>query len=179
MPVEVRSTFPGAGSARRRLRERAEAYLEHLGQSRAFLSVLLVGDVEIRRLNRVWRGKDRATDVLSFPQPQEPGNGPVLGDVVISVETAARRARHEKRPVGRELDRYLAHGLLHLLGYDHERPDDARQMAEREAELTGTVGLTGAALQGGRKSPVSSRRKVGAGAGREASQRVGRRQPRD
>jgi probable rRNA maturation factor len=136
--------------ALRRLRARARAYLATLGRSEAELSILLVTDRRIRALNRHWRGEDAATDVLSFPQSQPPGNGPLLGDVVISFDTAARRARTEARPVGVELDRYLAHGLLHLLGFDHERPVDARRMAEWEGRLARAEGLVGASLREGR-----------------------------
>jgi probable rRNA maturation factor len=130
-----------------------------LGREDAELSVLLVGDRRMRALNRSWRGKDAATDVLSFPLSDPPGVGPLLGDVVISLDTAARRAREEGRPVARELDRYLAHGILHLLGFDHERPADARRMAEREAELARSEGLVGAALREGleRKTWTRSR----------------------
>ena len=88
----------------------------------------------MRRLNRAWRGKDRPTDVLSFPAG---GPGALLGDIVISLDTARRAAKEEGRGVGAELDRYLAHGLLHLLGHDHERPADARRMAEAEDALVG------------------------------------------
>jgi probable rRNA maturation factor len=151
------------------------------------LSILLVGDAEIRRLNRTWRGKDRATDVLSFPQPHEPGNGPVLGDVVISMEMAVRRAKQDGRPVGRELDRYLAHGVLHLLGFDHEKPAEAKRMAEREEALIGTVGLIGTALQwiaagrAGRSVPRSvpqSVPKTRGARGRAVKAGAGRRRPR-
>jgi probable rRNA maturation factor len=171
VPVEVRSTHPGTDSARRRLRQSAGHFLKALEQLDKHLSILLVGDVEIRRLNRTWRGKDRATDVLSFPQPHEPGNGPVLGDVVISMETAVRRAKQDGRPVGRELDRYLAHGLLHLLGFDHEKPAEAKQMAAREAELIGTAGLIGTALQKSVPLKRGARRAVKAGAGRRRARK--------
>jgi probable rRNA maturation factor len=145
--VLARSEHPRGGPALRRLRARAVSYLRALGREDAELSLLLVGDGRIRTLNRKWRGKDRATDVLSFPSSEPPGNGPVLGDVVISLDTASRRARSEGRPVAAELDRYLAHGILHLLGYDHERPRDAAAMAGKEAELARVEGLVGAALR--------------------------------
>ncbi|HEX7489786.1 MAG TPA: rRNA maturation RNase YbeY, partial [Anaeromyxobacteraceae bacterium] len=118
----------------RRLRQRARRYLSALGCDRAELSLLVVGDAAMRRLNRAWRGKDQPTDVLSFPAG---GPGALLGDIVISLDTAQRAAREEGRGVGAELDRYLAHGLLHLLGHDHERPVDARRMAEAEDALVG------------------------------------------
>jgi probable rRNA maturation factor len=149
--VRLSSEHPGGRRHARRLRAAAAAYLEALGRGDAELSVVLVGDRRIRTLNREWRGVDRATDVLSFALSDPPGIGPVLGDVVMSVETAARRARSDGRPVSKELERYLAHGLLHLLGFDHERREDARRMAEQEAALARDEGLVGAALRGGRR----------------------------
>jgi probable rRNA maturation factor len=145
--VRVASEHPRGAAAARRLAARARAYLQALGRGGDELSVLLVTDRRIRALNRAWRGIDRATDVLSFPLSEPAGIGPVLGDVVLSLDTAARRARAEGRPVGVELDRYLAHGILHLLGFDHEKPRDARRMAEKETELARHEGLVGAALR--------------------------------
>ena len=149
MIVRLTSEHPRGATASRRLRARARAYLAALGREDAELSILVVGDRRIRAINREWRGKDEATDVLSFPLSDPPGIGTLLGDVVISLETAARRARDEGRPVARELDRYLAHGLLHLLGHDHERPGEARRMAALEETLARSEGLVGAALRKG------------------------------
>jgi len=98
----------------------------------AELSIVLVSDGEMQRLNRRWRRKDRPTDVLSFPLDA----GGLLGDVVISVDTARRQAAEQGTTLGREADRLLIHGLLHLLGYDHERsPAAARRMQRRERAL--------------------------------------------
>ncbi len=108
------------------------------------LSILVVSDRDIRRLNRRWRNKDVATDVLSFPagdSPAPPRALAVLGDVVISFDTAVRRVRRSGAALQDELDRYLVHGLLHLLGYDHETRADAREMAAIEEELLGARGL--------------------------------------
>jgi probable rRNA maturation factor len=145
--IRLSSEHPGGRALARRLRAKAALFLRALGRGGDELSVLLVGDRRIRALNRRWRGKDRATDVLSFPLSDPAGIGPVLGDVVMSVETAARRARADGRPIARELERYLAHGILHLLGYDHERPEDARRMAAKEAALARDEGLVGATLR--------------------------------
>lgn len=147
MTVRVANEHPrGAGPARM-LRSRAAAFLAALGRGRAELSVLLTTDRRIRGLNRRWRDIDRPTDVLSFPLSEPPGFGPLLGDVVISLDTAVRRARQDGRRVQEELDRYLAHGLLHLLGFDHRRPAEARRMARQEAELIQAEGLLGGALR--------------------------------
>ena len=116
-----------SGTSRRRMRRRAEALLGALGSADAELSILVTDDNEIRELNRRYRRLDRATDVLSFPM-----DGRILGDVVLSAETAARRApRHPER----EMTFYLVHGLLHLCGYDHSRADERRRMRAREREL--------------------------------------------
>jgi probable rRNA maturation factor len=146
--VRISCERRGAERAARRLRPRASAFLRALGRPDAELSVLLVGDGRIRALNRAWRGKDAATDVLSFPLSDPPGIGPLLGDVVMSFDTAIRRARAEGRSTEEELGRYLAHGILHLLGYDHEKAADARRMAKKEAALARGEGLVGAALRG-------------------------------
>lgn len=87
---------------------------------RGELSLVLAGDRLLRRLNRDYRGKDRPTDVLSFPGD---GGEAGLGDVVISVETAGRNARGLGRTLGQELDVLALHGFLHVLGYDHETDD--------------------------------------------------------
>jgi probable rRNA maturation factor len=119
-----------ARSARRLLRE--------LRLADAELSVVLCSDAVIHALNRDWRGRDRPTDVLSFAQGEGEGARPegLLGDVVISVDTAQRQADERGATLGRETDRLLVHGLLHLLGYDHEvSPAEARRMQRRERAL--------------------------------------------
>ena len=112
--------------------------------SREELSIALVTDREIRRLNLRWRRKDRPTDVLSFPL-EEPGN---LGDVVISMDTARRQAKEGGWPLAAELRRLLAHGILHCRGYDHESAADARRMAAAERRLLGRTGLVAASRPG-------------------------------
>ena len=94
------------------------------------VSLVLAGDRLLRRLNRDYRGKDRPTDVLSFPGD---GGEAGLGDVVISVETAERNARGLGRTLGQELDVLALHGFLHVLGYDHET--DGGTMERLEARL--------------------------------------------
>ena len=117
-----------------RLARSARRLLQGLRRGDAELSIVLVSDREMRALNRRWRGHDRPTDVLSFPQ--DAGRGALLGDVVISVDTARRQAAEQRTTLGREAERLLIHGLLHLLGYDHERsPADARRMQRRERVL--------------------------------------------
>ena len=146
MNVELRSEHPSGGGVARRVRARVRALLAALGRPEAGLSVLLTTDGRIRTLNRRWRSVDHATDVLSFPADDPPGSGPHLGDLAISLDTAARRARSAGRSLGAEVDRYLVHGLLHLVGHDHLRPEDARRMARREDELLGRAGMVADAL---------------------------------
>jgi len=105
----------------------------------AQVTILLVGARAIRALNRRWRGKDAATDVLSFSQREGEGGAlhpEVLGDVVVSVATAKRQAQENRCCLAAELDRLVAHGLLHLLGYEHEGDAaGARIMRRREEAL--------------------------------------------
>lgn len=113
------------------------AWLEDVAPARARggLTVAVTTDDRVRALNRRFRGVDRTTDVLSFPAG-EPGQ---LGDIVIARGVAARQARDLGHPVTTELRVLALHGLLHLLGYDHEQ-DDGR-MARAEARLRRKGGL--------------------------------------
>ncbi len=109
---------------------------------RAHLSVILTSDRAVQALNRDFRNKDKATDVLSFAfqEGKFPTPG-LLGDVVISWDTTQRQARELKVTNGEELLRLLIHGLLHLCGFDHEKVSrrEARRMRKREAELYGEL----------------------------------------
>ena len=103
------------------------------------ISILLADDKKIRELNRHYRGLDRSTDVLSFPQHEgdKQGLNPhLLGDVVVSTVTARRQSTQHKLSLEEELVLLLTHGILHLLGYDHERSDEeAHYMKEKTREL--------------------------------------------
>ncbi len=98
----------------------------------------------MRTLNRRYRGKDRTTDVLSFPMREGAFadlRPELLGDIVISVPAAERQAKEAGHSLIREIERLLVHGLLHLLGYDHERgPAAARRMRRREREILERLG---------------------------------------
>lgn len=123
----------------KRLTETAEKMLraENCPES-SEVSILLTDDEGITNLNREYLGKDRPTDVLSFYQAEEPRErGDVLGDVVISVETAKRQAEERKKSLGEELDLLVAHGILHLLGYTDYTEETARRMQERAGEIIG------------------------------------------
>lgn len=112
----------------------AETILRHAGQETGELSMVLMNDRAMRRLNAQYRGKDRPTDVLSFPQALPRGGAEqLIGDVVISLQTATRQAKERKSTLHAEVVRLLVHGILHLLGYDHERSQqEARRMGAKE-----------------------------------------------
>lgn len=102
------------------------------------VSILFVGDEEIHELNRDYRGVDRPTDVLSFPQdgfPTAPDQPLPLGDIVISVPTARRQAEELEQSLERELTFLVIHGLLHLTGMDHHEEGEAEAMYARQREL--------------------------------------------
>ena len=133
---------PPAGTAARldlaRLRRRGATLLRGLGRTGEELTLSLVDDQAIRELNRDYRDKDRPTDVLSFSLVEgDHGNhrGRLLGDVVISVETAARQARERRRGLEETVTRLLIHGMLHVVGHDHERAEEARAMSAEERRL--------------------------------------------
>ena len=111
-------------------------------KARGIVSLALVEDRTMRRLNRRFAGQDRATDVLSFPAggPGSPrGAVPFLGDIVVAVGVARRQARLAGHPVGVEIKILALHGLLHLLGHDHHA--DGGRMARLEARLRRKGGL--------------------------------------
>jgi probable rRNA maturation factor len=105
-------------------------------RARGEVTVALVSDGRMRALNRAFRGKDFATDVLSFPAGSPP---PFLGDIVIATGVARRQAAEAGHSIGTEFRILALHGLLHLLGYDHER--DKGQMKRLEARLRRAAGL--------------------------------------
>ncbi len=110
---------------------RAEQMLAALRLPKAELSVLLCDDDTIHALNRDYRHKDKPTDVLAFAMREGEGGGlnpDLLGDVVISLDTARRQAIAGGRTIASEVTILLAHGLLHLLGYDHQTDDEERRM---------------------------------------------------
>jgi len=98
------------------------------------LSISFINDEKMRELNRIYRNIDRTTDVLSFPQ----GEGPdmtLLGDIVISLETARRNAVRYGIETDEEIKKLIVHGILHILGYDHKRKKERDEMREKEREI--------------------------------------------
>jgi probable rRNA maturation factor len=137
MPVEIVRKDGGRAVSSRKLRKIALKVLDLVEQGQAELCLVLVGNAEIRKLNAKFRKKDYPTDVLSFPAGDKlPPGVPLLGDVVISVEKAKEQAEHGGRTLDEEMLTLLIHGIVHLLGYDHERsPKDARIMDRLEKKI--------------------------------------------
>src|SRR5215475_12240300 len=141
MPVEIMSRDDGKKFPCRKLKKIAQKVLEIVGQDQAELCLALVGNAEIRKLNAKFRKKDHPTDVLSFPAgDQLPEGVATLGDVVISVEKAKAQSKERRRTFNEEMVTLLIHGIVHLLGYDHERsPKDARIMERLEKKIYRTL----------------------------------------
>ncbi|HHU31709.1 MAG TPA: rRNA maturation RNase YbeY [Clostridia bacterium] len=128
-----------------------EAVLQAEGETgEVEVSLVLVDDKKIQELNRDYRGIDRPTDVLSFPLREAvEDEGPkvsvdewLLGDIVVSMETALRQAEEYGHSLERELGFLIVHGCLHLLGYDHQREEERQVMREKEEAILTSLGLT-------------------------------------
>lgn len=120
------------------LKKVGQTTLIKAGADGAECGLLLVGDRAMTRLNQQYRGMARSTDVLSFPMREGPFaslSPNLLGDVVISAETADRQAKAAGRSLRDELVALLIHGILHLLGFDHQTPSEAKKMKRLERQL--------------------------------------------
>ena len=144
MEILIRMDCPIPGLDEQKIRVKAKRALEDLGCLDKELSVLFTDDEHMAALNRQYRDKEGPTDVLSFPMTEDLDGEiapalfePVmLGDVVVSVETALRDAEELEQSFERTVDRLLIHGILHLLGYDHEKSQtDAMCMTKEEERL--------------------------------------------
>jgi len=110
------------------------------------LGIVLTDDAEQRTLNRIWRGRDSPTNVLSFSttapnEPSPPGAPVLLGDVVLAFETVAREAAEQRKHLADHLAHLVVHGVLHLLGFDHENDAEAAIMEARETEILSRLGV--------------------------------------
>jgi probable rRNA maturation factor len=127
------------------LRRAVAAAAAALSTKHVELAIVLSDDSAIRLLNRDWRGIDAATNVLSFPTKgaaRATGAAPVLlGDIVLAYETIAREAEQEHKPFADHLAHLAVHGFLHLLGYDHERDEDAEKMESIERKILARLAI--------------------------------------
>lgn len=105
------------------------------------ISVTFCDDAEIRELNAEWRGKDKPTNVLSFPTPGPLSARPLLGDIVIAYETVAREAAEQEKTLREHTAHMVIHGFLHLIGYDHETAAEAEAMESLERRIASRLGL--------------------------------------
>jgi probable rRNA maturation factor len=139
MPVVVLSQVRHPDVRSAEVRADAIAILKAMEQKRAELTVVLVDDPAIHELNRRYRKKNAPTDVLAFAMREGlrvPGDEHGIGDVVISLDTAERQARRRRKTIAAEVRTLLIHGVLHLLGYDHEKSEaEAKRMRARERAL--------------------------------------------
>jgi len=134
---------------------------------RAELSVILTSDRAIRSLNRRWRGRDKPTNVLSFPAPAPARGAPRhLGDIVLAYETVAREARSQGKPLDHHIAHLALHGFLHLLGYDHESHGQAETMERRERRILARLGVP---------DPYAERRRISRRSGRRFADKDMRR----
>jgi rRNA maturation RNase YbeY len=114
-----------------RLARAAARALQALGRPESVVEILVVDDAAIRRLNAAWRGVRRRTDVLAFPLELPGGTGTLVGQLVISADTAERQARRLGVPLGLELELLVTHGVLHAVGWDDRDPLEAGLMHAR------------------------------------------------
>ena len=152
---------PHKNLARTELLRRVRAMIQLLQLDKAEVSIVLTDDRHIHQLNKIYRHKDRPTDVLAFAMHEgEFGAlaGHVLGDVIVSVETARKQAQARRRPVLDEVTMLLAHGLLHLLGWDHRTDAEDRRMRAETSRLCAAAAKPSsrrAVSKGAAKRPLS------------------------
>jgi rRNA maturation RNase YbeY len=149
--IYFESEVKRSGVDGRRLKNDARKLLKAVGEGSSSLSISLVNDRRMAMLNRRHRGKDSPTDVLSFPlhsegaHHEQPVDGErperLLGDVVISIDTARRQAAEYSAPLQNEINRLLIHGILHVLGHDHEKPKERAAMEAEERRLAAVIGM--------------------------------------
>jgi probable rRNA maturation factor len=122
----------------------AIAHSRHAGLSDSEVSVKFTSDEEVRALNATWRGKDRATNVLSFPMAAESelASAQLLGDIVLAYGVCAAEARDKPVAIETHAAHLVVHGTLHLLGYDHETSEeDAEEMERVERRALASIGI--------------------------------------
>jgi probable rRNA maturation factor len=136
MKIDIQNLQSVAKVDKKKIIECADYVLKAMSENDAELSLVLVNDMHISNLNWKYRRNNSATDVLAFPMRDSRRlSGVILGDVVISVETAKREAKKRKKDLQDELNLYFVHGILHLLGYDDEKIRARKKMKLKEKEL--------------------------------------------
>jgi probable rRNA maturation factor len=136
---DVWKKHPGAEDTVRKAIAEATRVAPH---TPAEMAVTLTDDAAMQVLNKRWRGKDKPTNVLSFPAQATPGAAaPHLGDIVIAFETTALEAEREGKPFAHHLTHLAVHGYLHLLGHDHETDREAKAMERLEAKILARIGI--------------------------------------
>jgi len=146
----------GSGLDARAIARDLERLLAEIGEDGSSVSLTFVRDPEMREINRAHRGKDAPTDVLSFPlfdpetfdrggrtraRVREAGTERMLGDIVVSVDTALRQAADYGATLDREVQRLLVHAVLHLAGHDHHEPGERARMEAEERRLAAAIGM--------------------------------------
>ena len=138
MDIQIRSHRKIHGLSNRKIKQKLKTVLSALGCRDVELSVFFTDDQEISRLNERYLGRTGPTNVLAFPilggPPPDPETG-MLGDVVISVETAVSESKSIGEPLSETVFRLLVHGILHLLNYDHERSSEDADIMEKKQSI--------------------------------------------
>ncbi len=146
MPIHYRNEVRGSGVDARALKRTMQSLLAAVDEGESSISVTLVDDAAIQRINAEHRGKDKSTDVLSFPLFDESSTDPeiderLLGDIVISIDTARRQAADYDAPLQNEIYRLLIHGLLHVMGHDHMEAEERAEMEAEERRLAAAIDM--------------------------------------
>ena len=137
--IEDEAWIAAAPQAQDLVRTAAAAALRQAESDGEAVTILLTDDDSVRDLNARFRGKDYATNVLSFPAPENPEGH--LGDIALAFGVCAREATEQGKPLGHHLQHLVAHGVLHLLGYDHETDAEAEHMEGLERVVLAGLGV--------------------------------------
>ncbi len=147
LDIRVKIEAPSPLYTKNKIAATAKKILGVLGWKKAALSVLVVGDRRIRRLNLTYLHHDRATDVIAFSQLEgrklksPPHHLPVLGDIVISRDTTTRQAVQFGNSFWYEFVFYLCHGILHLMGYEDRKPSDQKKMWKKQKSILKKINI--------------------------------------
>ncbi len=138
--VQIAQLCDKADLSTARIRRLVKALWARFGTAKAIVSIVIADDRRISRLNEEFLGRKRTTDVLSFNLSNNQNPSEKCFEIIVNAQLAARCARHAQRGPQDELALYIVHGLLHQLGFDHQRPNQARKMHEAEQEILEQLG---------------------------------------